>query len=260
MADVLQTIVDYKRTEIASAKERLSRKELESRLGSAPPVRDFAHALRQHGPVALIAEVKKASPSAGVIRQDFDPLAIARIYAQHGATCLSVLTDEHFFQGRLEYLTDIRAHVDIPVLRKDFILDEYQILEARVAGADAVLLIAECLPESQLADLLDFTKSLGMRALVELYDIENLDRVLAIDPRIVGVNNRNLRTFVTDLDHAIRLRCRVPNDVLFVAESGIRTPNDVARLRQAGVNAMLVGESLMREPDLGAAVDRLLSC
>lgn len=258
MADVLQKIVETKREEIASAKQRLPRKELESRLAAAPPVRDFAHALRQHGPVALIAEVKKASPSAGVIRPDFDPVAIAKTYAAHGATCLSVLTDEPYFQGKLEYLTAIRQAVDLPLLRKDFILDEYQIVEARAAGADAILLIAECLPESQLGDLLDFAKSLGMRSLVELYDIENLDRVLSIDPRIVGVNNRDLRTFVTDLDRALRLRRRVPSDIVFVAESGIRTPADVARLKGASVDAMLVGESLMKETDVGKAVDRLL--
>jgi indole-3-glycerol phosphate synthase len=257
--DVLQRIVEQKRAEIAAAMARVPLDELTREAAKAAPVRDFAEALRLRGPVALIAEVKKASPSAGVIRPDFDPVAIARTYEQHGATCLSVLTDEHFFQGSLDYLREIRSVVGIPVLRKDFILEEYQVIEARAAGADAVLLIAECLPGSRLSELYRAIRDLGMHALVELYDAENLDRVLALEPAIVGVNNRDLRTFVTDLSHATRLRKKVPASILFEAESGIRSPADVALLRAADVNAMIVGESLMREPDIGVAVERLLS-
>lgn len=258
MGNVLEKIVEYKRDEIAAAKERVPTQELERQIADAPPVRDFAGALRAKGPVGLIAEVKKASPSAGVIRADFDHVEIARTYAAHGAACLSVLTDQHFFQGNLRFLTEIRKAVEIPVLRKDFILDEYQVLEARVAGADAVLLIAECLPQPRLEALHRQIQSLGMQALIELYDSDNLQRVVDVAPALIGVNNRDLRTFVVDLHHSVRLRQRVPADTLFVAESGIQTAADVAMLRDAGVNAMLVGESLMKELDIGRAVDRLL--
>jgi indole-3-glycerol phosphate synthase len=259
LGNVLETIVRQKQAEIAEAKSRVSTKQLEQALVDAPSTRDFAGAFRSRGPVALIAEIKKASPSAGIIRPDFDPVTIARAYAEHGASCLSVLTDEHFFQGHLKFLRDVRQSVDLPLLRKDFILDEYQVLEARAAGADAVLLIAECLPETRLEQLHQAITSLGMQALIELYDASNLDRVLATAPALVGVNNRDLRTFVTDLHHSVRLRQKVPPDVLFVAESGIRTHADVELLRNSGVDAMLVGESLMRQPDVGAAVDRLLA-
>jgi indole-3-glycerol phosphate synthase len=257
--DTLSKIVAHKRTEIAAAKSQRPLHELRSRLEQAPPVCDFVAGLKAKNPVALIAEVKKASPSAGVIRADFDPVAIAKTYESHGANCLSVLTDEHFFQGHLDFLTAIRGEVSIPVLRKDFILDEYQVIEARAAGADAVLLIAECLPGSQLSELHEAILAQGMTPLVELYDEENLDRVLALSPKLVGVNNRDLRTFVTDLNHAIRLHEQVPQSIPFVAESGIRTAADVARLRSAGIDAMLVGESLMRQPDIGDAMTKLLA-
>jgi indole-3-glycerol phosphate synthase len=259
LGNVLEKIVEYKWAEIASAKDRVPARELERQIATAAPVRDFAGAVRAKGAVALIAEVKKASPSAGVIRADFDHVRIARTYSAHGASCLSVLTDEHFFQGHLQFLTEIRASVDIPVLRKDFILDEYQILEARAAGADAVLLIAECLQQHRLEALHRYAQALGMQALIELYDAENLQRVIDVAPALIGVNNRDLRTFVVDLHHSMRLRQRVPAESLFVAESGIQTAADVAMLQAAGVNAMLVGESLMKEPDIGRAVDRLLA-
>jgi indole-3-glycerol phosphate synthase len=259
LQDTLSRIVAHKRTEIAAARAQRPIAELQSRLGEAPPVRDFVAGLKAKNPVALIAEVKKASPSAGLIRADFDPIGIARTYERSGANCLSVLTDEHFFQGHLDFLTAIRREVSIPVLRKDFILDEYQVIEARAAGADAVLLIAECLPGRELADLHAAILELGMTPLVELYDAENLDRVLALNPRLVGVNNRDLRTFVTDINRAIQLHERVPHGIPFVAESGIRTAADVARLREAGIDAMLVGESLMRQADIAQAVTNLLS-
>jgi indole-3-glycerol phosphate synthase len=259
LPDVLSKIVAHKREEIAAAKARVPVESLRGRLSEAPPVRDFVDGLKTHNPVALIAEVKKASPSAGIIRDDFEPVAIAAAYESSGANCLSVLTDEHFFQGHLDFLVAIRQRVAIPVLRKDFILDEYQVLEARAAGADAVLLIAECLPDDQLPRLHSAILEHGMTPLVELYDEQNLDRVLDLNPRLVGVNNRDLRTFVTDLNHAIRLRERVPRAIPFVAESGIRTPADVARLRDAGIDAMLVGESLMRQPNIAQATKELLT-
>jgi indole-3-glycerol phosphate synthase len=210
------------------------------------------------GEIKLIAEVKKASPSKGVIRADFDPVTIAKIYEAHGATCLSILTDEQFFQGSLEYLRQVRQAVSIPVLRKDFILDTYQLVEARAAGADAVLLIAECLDDCNLRKLHNEALELGLTPLVEFYEPENLDRVLAAGASLIGVNNRDLRTFQVDLDHTIRMREKVPLDCVFVGESGIETRADALRLQSADVDAMLVGESLMREPDIGAAVDHLL--
>jgi indole-3-glycerol phosphate synthase len=259
LQDTLSKIVAHKRMEIAAARARMPVAELRSRLADAPDVRDFVAGLRAKNSVALIAEVKKASPSAGVIRADFDPVAIAKTYEKSGANCLSVLTDEHFFQGHLDFLTAIRREVSIPVLRKDFILDEYQVIEARAAGADAVLLIAECLPGPELAELHQAILAHGMTPLVELYDAENLERVLALEPKLVGVNNRDLRTFVTDIQRAIQLHERVPRSIPFVAESGIRTTADVARLKAAGIDAMLVGESLMRQPDIAKAVGALLA-
>jgi indole-3-glycerol phosphate synthase len=258
MPTILDTIVATKRGEIERAKSVAPERELRARLGDAPAVRDFFAALAAEGPIKLIAEVKKASPSAGVIRADFAPVAIARTYAAHGAACISVLTDEQYFQGRLEYLTQIRTAIGIPVLRKDFILDPYQLVEARVAGADAVLLIAECLDDCNLRKLFNETIELGMTPLVELYEPANLARVLEAGATLVGVNNRNLHTFEVDLTHSIRMRREVPEDCVLVAESGIKTHADVERLESAGVNAILVGESLTREANIGAAVDRLL--
>ncbi len=258
MRTVLDSIVIQKRLEIAAARERRSESELERVLADAPPVRDFVAALRNAPGMALIAEIKKASPSAGLIREDFDPVEIARTYAAHGASCLSVLTDEQFFHGHLDYLTAVRNAVDCPVLRKDFILDRYQVLEARCAGADAVLLIAECLEDNALRDLYEQIISLGMTALVELYEPANLERVLALRPPLVGVNNRNLKTFTTDLKHTLHLAAKLPADVLLVSESGIRTHEDVQRLQAAGCRAILVGETLMRSPDIGGMVDQLL--
>jgi indole-3-glycerol phosphate synthase len=258
MPTILDKIVATKRGEIERAKGARPERELRARLKDAPAVRDFFAALAVEGPIRLIAEVKKASPSAGVIRADFDPVAIAKTYAAHGAACISVLTDEEYFQGRLEYLTQIRAAVGVPVLRKDFILDTYQLVEARAAGADAVLLIAECLDDCNLRKLFNETIELGMTPLVELYEPANLSRVLEAGATLVGVNNRNLHTFEVDLEHSIRMRGEVPEDCVLVAESGIKTHADVEQLESAGVNAILVGESLTREADIGAAVIRLL--
>jgi indole-3-glycerol phosphate synthase len=255
---ILDTIIASKRRELTGARERVPERGLERRLADAPPARPFRAALERPGDIGVIAEVKKASPSAGVLRADFDPVAIARAYADHGAACLSVLTDQPFFQGRLEYLIAIRRAVDVPLLRKDFILDRYQLLEARVAGADAVLLIAEVLSDPDLGRLLADARALGLEALVELHDAEQLPRVLAVGAELVGVNNRDLRTFVTRLEHTLDLAPRVPADRCLVSESGIRTRADLDRLRAAGVRAVLVGESLMRAPDIGAALAALI--
>ncbi len=258
MPTILDKIVATKREEIARAKADVPEAVLRERLAEAPPPRDFLAALAEPEGISLIAEVKKASPSKGVIRHDFQPLQIARTYQQHGAACISVLTDEPFFQGSLEYLREIRAAVELPVLRKDFVIDPYQVLEARSAGADAVLLIAECLDDAMLKHLHDAVVELGMTPLVELFEPPNLARVLDTGARLVGVNNRDLRTFETDLGHTLRLRREIPDDRVVVGESGIRTRQDVSRLEAAGVDAMLVGQTLMANPDVGAAVDELL--
>jgi indole-3-glycerol phosphate synthase len=257
LSTVLSDIVLHKREEIAAARQLTPEKLLRQQIESASPVRDFRAALSQGQP-GLIAEVKKASPSAGIIRTDFAPVEIAQAYQSAGAHCLSVLTDEHFFQGHLDFLRQIRATVSLPVMRKEFILDRYQILEARAAGADCVLLIAECLTADELSDLHNFAGELGMQTLIELYDPENLPQVLATGTRLVGINNRDLRTFETTLEHTFRLMPNIPPDVLLVSESGIRTYSDIQKLLDAGVGGVLVGESLMRQPDIGLAVRQLM--
>ncbi|WP_373649513.1 indole-3-glycerol phosphate synthase TrpC [Schlesneria sp. DSM 10557] len=257
--NILNEIIDHKRNEVAEARRLRPEEMLLDRVKSAPPVRDFVGALRAASDIGLIAEVKKGSPSAGVIRADFDPVAIARIYEAHGASCLSVLTDEHFFLGHLDYLTAIRSVVGIPVLRKDFLIDRYQVLEARAAGADCILLIAECLDDCQLRDLYFYAAELGMESLIELYDVENLDRVLKLEPALMGINNRDLRTFVTDLDRTSALARHIPAETLLVSESGIKTRADVDRVKAGGARAILVGETLMKSPDIGSAVDALLA-
>jgi indole-3-glycerol phosphate synthase len=258
MSTILDQIVASKRREIDAAKQRLPERELERSLECASAaLRDFQAALTVPGTIRVIAEVKKASPSAGVIRPDFDPVAIAQVYERHGASCISVLTDEPYFQGKLSYLGAVRQAVTLPLLRKDFMLERYQLLEARRAGADAVLLIAEILDGAQLPRLVQEAQDLGMQALVELYDRDNLTRVLDSGARLIGINNRDLRSFVTRLEHTLELADRVPAECCLVSESGIRTRQDVLRLQAAGVRAILVGETLMRAQDIGAALDAL---
>jgi len=257
MSDILERIVASKRREIETAKDRVPLAELERKLRHAPPIRDIQGALDRPGTVQILAEVKRASPSKGVLREDFDPVAIARIYEAHGAAAISVLTDEPFFQGKLSYLSAIRAHVALPVLRKDFILEHYQLIEARVAGADAILLIAECLTGEELPRLLHQTHELGMEALVELYEPENLSRVIDSGAKLIGVNNRDLRCFATRLERTLELAQLIPADRCLVSESGIRTRADVELLQKAGVRAVLVGETFMRAPDIGAKLDEL---
>lgn len=258
MPTILDRIVDAKRHEIHQAKQRISSAELERSLWSAPPVRNFMDALVGGPSVRLIAELKKASPSRGILREDFDPVMISREYAHHGAHCISVLTDGPFFQGSLSNLQTVRASVHVPLLRKDFIVDTYQLLEARCAGADAVLLIAECLDDCQLRSLHQRTMELGMTPLVEFYEAANAQRVVDAGATLIGINNRDLHTFQVDLLHCLRMRRQLPDDCVVVAESGINGPDDVRRLREAGIQAMLVGEHLITQRDIGQAVRALL--
>ena len=258
MTDLLSEICETTLRDLANAKSARPVAELEARLADAPEVRSFVSALRSADDIGLIAEVKKASPSAGLIREDFDPIEIASAYSRAGAACVSCLTNTPYFQGRLEYLTAIRQAVPLPVMRKDFLLDRYQILEARIAGADCVLLIAECLPGRRLRELFHYASELGMEALVELFDLENLERVLELEPAMLGINNRNLKTMVTDLNHTITLAKHVPASCLLIGESGIHTRRDVERLKSAGVRGILVGETLMRQTDIEAKVRELI--
>ncbi len=259
----LTRILDHKRTEVERQAAKIPLAQLAAQLATAPAPRPFDAALRQPSRVALIAEVKKASPSKGVLIENFDPLALARTYAEHGAAAISVLTDVRFFQGSLKYLEGIRAHLGealpVPLLRKDFIIDPYQVYEARAYGADALLLIVAALDDTRMAELLALTHSLGMQALVEVHDEAELERALAVGARIIGVNNRDLHSFVTTLDTTRRVAARLPaqHRPVLVSESGIFTPAHVAQVRAWGADAILVGEALVRSPDIGAHVREL---
>jgi len=255
---ILSEILANKRTEVDCARRRVPAAELEARIAEMAPARDFVGALLAAEPPALIAEVKKASPSKGVIREDFDPVAVARTYAENGATCLSVLTDEPFFQGHLSHLRMVREIVQQPLLRKDFLIDEYQLLESRAAGADAVLFIMAALRCVDLEALLQRTRALGMAALVEVHNREELEEALGTSARVIGVNNRDLHQFRTTLQTTLDLMPLIPSDRVVVSESGVNRRADVERLRDAGVRAVLVGEALMREQDIGAKVRELL--
>ena len=262
MHDVLKRILARKQEEVAERRERVSLFELKTRAATAPPVRGFADAIEAKiaaGQAAVIAEVKKASPSKGVIRADFDPAAIARSYEAGGAACLSVLTDIDFFQGSDDYLRQARAACALPVLRKDFIVDAYQIHEARVLGADCVLLIAAALDDAQLAEFAFIAAELGMDVLVEVHDLDELERALPIPARLLGINNRNLRTFEVSLQTTLDLKAMVPADRVLVTESGILAPADVALMRGHGIGTFLVGEAFMRQPEPGAALRDLFA-
>ncbi|MCS7046069.1 MAG: indole-3-glycerol phosphate synthase TrpC [Gemmataceae bacterium] len=257
MSTILDEIVAAKRREIAERQTSVDLDELRRRAERAPAARNFRAALTRGPGLGVIAEVKKASPSAGVLRADFDPVAVARAYEAAGADCLSVLTDGPYFQGDLAYLATIRAVCPLPLLRKDFLLDPYQVFEARAAGADAVLLIAEILDDAALRGLLALARDLGMEALVELHDPANLPRVLEAGATLVGINNRDLRTFHTSLERTLQLAPRIPSDRVVVSESGIKTRGDMEQLRAVGVKAVLIGETLMRADDPTAALRRL---
>ncbi|MDE2486583.1 MAG: indole-3-glycerol phosphate synthase TrpC [Alphaproteobacteria bacterium] len=262
MSDILSTIAAYKREEVSARKAQRPQATLEAEAQGASPPRGFRAALeRAHAPgrLALIAEVKKASPSRGLIRADFDPPALARAYEAGGAACLSVLTDAPSFQGSEAFLTAARAAVALPCLRKDFLLDPWQVAESRALGADAILVILAMVDDVLAGELMSSARGLGMDALVEVHDEAELDRAAALGADLLGVNNRDLRTFVTDLAVTERLAARAPNDALLVTESGIFTAADVARLEEAGAKAMLVGESLMRQADVAAATRALLA-
>jgi len=260
MSDILQTILARKAEEVAQRRAQLPLEQLQARLASAPPVRGFAGALRAaiaNGDPAVIAEVKKASPSKGVIRADFHPGDIAVSYEFGGASCLSVLTDVDFFQGSDAYLQQAREACTLPVLRKDFVIDAYQVYEARVLGADCILLIVAALDDQQLAGLSDLAMQLGMDVLVEVHDIDELERAIQVPVPLIGINNRNLRTFEVSLQTTLDMRSAVPRDRLLVTESGILGPQDVGLMRDAGVNAFLVGEACMRVEEPGEGLRQL---
>ena len=262
MSDVLTRICDDKRTLVAARKAERPLAAVEAEARSADPPRGFVAALRrtvEAGGYGLIAEIKKASPSKGLIRADFDPPTLARAYKAGGATCLSVLTDEPYFQGRDEYLVGARAAVDLPVLRKDFMLDAYQVAEARALGADCILLIMAALDDSQAVELADAARHYGMDVLVEVHDRPELDRALTIDLPLVGVNNRNLKTLSIDLATTEELAAHVPSSRMLVAESGLYSPADLTRMAAVGASCFLVGESLMRQDDVTAATRALLA-
>ncbi|MSR69477.1 MAG: indole-3-glycerol phosphate synthase TrpC [Phycisphaerales bacterium] len=267
MSDTLAKIVKRKRAEVAQAKRAISLAELRERISELGRPRNFFQAVVDHGSTTrtrLIAEVKHKSPSAGVIRQDFDPVAIARQYHAAGASAISCLTDSADFGGKLEFIHAIRDAIPLPVLRKDFIVDPYQIWEARAAGADAVLLIAECLRESEIIDFQILSVELGMTTLLEVHDAENLYRVVNhvgfphAGYSLLGINNRNLRTMKTDITHSLRMADLVEDPRVLVSESGITAPADLARLREHGIHIVLVGEHLMRQPDIAQATRDLL--
>lgn len=257
---ILDTILAYKRTEVQARQAKMTQAQVASWAASAPPPRDFLAALQSPkiGPVTLIAEVKKASPSAGVIRADFDSVAIAEAYETGGASCLSVLTDEKFFQGHDEYLQAVRAAVSLPILRKDFVISDWQIYESRALGADAILLIAAALTPTQISDFQALAHQLGMAALVEVHTEAEMEVALGANAMLIGANSRDLNTFVTDLGAVEQLAAMVPGGVTLVAESGLKTPADVRRVADAGAKAILVGETLMRADDIGAATRKLL--
>ena len=266
MSDILNKIVAVKHEEIAAARKKKPLDAVRFDAESRVLTRDFEGALRAKiaaGQAAVIAEIKKASPSKGVIRADFIPADIAQSYAEGdgtiGAACLSVLTDRQFFQGSPDYLKQARASCDLPVLRKDFMVDAYQVFEARAMGADAILLIAACLDDAQMADLEATARSLHMAVLVEVHDRAELDRALQLKTPLVGINNRNLRTFEVSLQTTLSMRADVPADRLLITESGVLTRDDVHTLREAGVNAFLVGEAFMRAPDPGLALAELFA-
>jgi len=255
---ILDEILAVKRGEIAAARKRVPPAEIEARARAAGPARGFVSALRHKRP-AVIAEIKRASPSKGVLRSQFDPAWIAKSYEKGGAACMSVLTDTKYFQGSSEHLIQARAACALPALRKDFVVDPYQVPESRALGADCILLIAACLAETQMKELEAQAQALGMAVLVEVHDAAELESALALRTPLIGINNRNLRTFETRLDTTLELLPRIPADRIVIAESGIASSADVARLRDRGVNAFRVGEAFMRAPDPGKALQELFA-
>jgi indole-3-glycerol phosphate synthase len=260
VSDILEKIISVKYREIEESQSVVALSDLEKQCSGLPPTRDFVHALRsrvEKSKPAVIAEIKKASPSKGVIREDFDPVQIARAYEQSGAACLSVLTDREFFQGAPEYLTAVKAETTIPVIRKDFIIDPYQVYEARAIGADCILLIVAALEVAQMQELERVARGLGMAVLVEVHSQEELESALELETPLIGINNRNLRTFETDIRTSLLVAKGIPPERVVITESGINNKEDVALMVENSIYAFLVGESMMRKPDPGVALKDL---
>ena len=256
---ILDEIIENKKIEIESSKKSLPLKLIKARIKDALPARNFFNAIKPNGQLKIISEVKHASPSKGILREDFDPVLIAKSYSSGGASAISVLTDEKYFKGTLSYLKNIRENVETPLLRKDFIVDPYQVYEARLNGADALLLIVAALDQSTLTQLLELTHSLDMNAIVEVHDEDELDRALDVNARIIGINNRDLRTFDVDLNISVNLSKRVPQDKIVIAESGIGSIKDIDMLRSKGVHVFLIGETFMKAPDPGQKLNELIN-
>jgi indole-3-glycerol phosphate synthase len=260
MNDILKKILDVKKEEVAELQKNFPLNQLKEKISSLPKTRDFTRAIRNHilnHQLAVIAEIKKASPSQGVIRENFDPVSIALSYQKAGAACLSILTDRKFFQGSPDYLQQVREVCDLPLLRKDFIIDAYQIYESRAIGADCILLIVSALSDEQLAEFSDLARELGLAVLIEVHDAEELTRALALNSPLIGVNNRNLKTFQVDIQTTLSLSKQLTDEHILIAESGIHTRADVKLLRDQHVNAFLVGESLMRAENPGGKLQEI---
>jgi indole-3-glycerol phosphate synthase len=255
---ILDEIIENKTSEVEISKTSLPLEQIQEQIKDALPSRNFFDAINPKGELKIISEVKHASPSKGVFREDFDPVQIAKSYSRGGASAISVLTDEKYFRGSLSFLKNIRAEVDTPLLRKDFIVDPYQVYEARLFGADAILLIVAALDQTSLSELLELTHSLQMNAIVEVHDENELDRALEADARIIGINNRDLRTFDVDLNVSINLSKKVPEDKIVIAESGIGSIEDIDRLRGEGIHVFLIGETFMKAPDPGQKLKELI--
>ncbi|MGB2692391.1 MAG: indole-3-glycerol phosphate synthase TrpC [Thermodesulfobacteriota bacterium] len=255
---ILDEIIENKTSEVEVSKISLPLEQIQEQIKDALPSRNFFQAINPEGELKIISEVKHASPSKGIFREDFDPVEIAKSYSAGGASAISVLTDEKYFRGSLSYLKSIRAEVETPLLRKDFIVDPYQVYEARLFGADAILLIVAALDQPSLSNLLELTHSLQMNAIVEVHDEHELDRALEADARIIGINNRDLRTFDVNLNVSIKLSKRVPKDKIVIAESGIGSIEDIDNLRAEGVHVFLIGETFMKAPDPGQKLAELI--
>ncbi|MBL7069151.1 MAG: indole-3-glycerol phosphate synthase TrpC [Candidatus Omnitrophica bacterium] len=255
---ILTKIVEEKKKEVEIAKEKLSLEKMQKQLMVLPSSRGFKQAITKSHEVSLIAEIKKASPSSGLLRRDFEPVKIAQVYRAYGARALSVLTDEKFFQGKLSYIDIIRKEVYLPILRKDFIIDKYQIYESKLAGADAVLFIAGLLSRSEMFQFLEICKNLAMDAVVEIHNEEDLHKALSVDSHIIGINNRNLHTFEVDLEVTSNLVNSIPEDKTVISESGIQTYENIMFLKSLGIDAVLIGETFMRSDDIGTKVRELM--
>ncbi|MCF6148232.1 MAG: indole-3-glycerol phosphate synthase TrpC [Candidatus Kuenenia sp.] len=255
---ILDEIYHYKLSEVAANKKHAPVELLKANIQHRTPAKPFGQVLKTNGKINIIAEVKKASPSLGIIRKDFNPLEIAQMYESNGAVAISVLTDEKYFQGSLKYLTDIKKTVHLPILRKDFIVDSYQIYEARSAGADAILLIAALLSAEEIESFLEAAEKLGMDCLVEVHSAVELEKVLQTKATIIGINNRDLKTFITDLNITFQLKAQIPEDKIVVSESGIKSRSDMLKLLENGIHAALIGETLMKSDDIPAKIHELL--